>query len=66
MATSLQNKINELEARLKAENEVRANDPLPRNLVTDSPGLRRPLPCKTNRTVNASITNRVTLKNIFL
>ena len=45
MATTLQSKINELEARLRAENESRATDPMIRSLNSDKPNPRHPLPC---------------------
>ena len=47
MATSFQNKLNDLEARLKAENADRSKDPNPRDLNLGISASRRPKPRKT-------------------
>ena len=45
MATSFHNKLNELEARLKAENEARKKDTLQRDLSFEGPSFSRIRPC---------------------
>ncbi len=45
MATSLQNKLNDLEARLKAENEAKIRDKIPRDFNLGGGSPRRPKPC---------------------
>ena len=46
MATSLQNKINDLEARLKAENEARTRERVPRDFTLPTGSPRRPKACE--------------------
>ena len=46
MATSLESKLSELEARLKAENEAVMRDKMPRETFMHSPASRRQRSCK--------------------
>ena len=45
MATSFHNKLSELEARLKAENDLAKRDGFPRDLNLDGPNVARSRPC---------------------
>ena len=55
MATSFQNKLNDLEARLKAENESRRRDRLTRNLDLSTANSRRTRPCKCVVLINENL-----------
>jgi hypothetical protein len=46
MASSLENKIEEIRARLKAENDSEKRDIMPRELSIGSPNPRKPKPCE--------------------
>ena len=46
MAASFQNKLNELEARYKAESEAKMRENIPREINLGSPLPRRPKPCE--------------------
>jgi len=54
MATSLESKRNELEARLKARNGVSGGDHIPADVSssTNSPAPRRPKPCQFFSEIN--------------